>query len=68
MQGGRASDFRRPGNCRGTLHSIQTHYLFFEEQPKLDPEQPLCWDDVSGKPPKIEKLRAARLEECEVIE
>ena len=40
-----------------------------EEKFEIDFEEPaVYWDNVSGKPLKAEKVRAARLEECEVFE
>ena len=39
-----------------------------EEHFEIDPEEPLYWDNVSGKPFDTAKVQEARREECQVID
>ena len=39
-----------------------------EEHFEIDPEEPLYWDNVSGKPLDSAKVQEARREECQVID
>ena len=42
--------------------------LVCEENFGIDPEEPLYWDNVSGKPLDTAKVQEARREECQVID
>ena len=54
---------------RTTLGDWYLSWCDYVQQRIIDFEEPVVyWDNVSGKPLKPEKVRAARLEECEVIE